>query len=140
MNALVFSIIGGITGIAGMIIGVAGIINNRFLAVHNYFLAMEDPEFVSARSAVYNCKNNMDLNNKDIAIVINFFHHWGLLAKKHYLPLWIFDSGSSAGVIRLYELCCSYIKARRKEHNDNTYASNFEWLYITLLKRRKKWL
>lgn len=72
MNALVFSIIGSITGIAGMIIGVAGIINNRFLAVHNYFLAMEDPEFVSARSAVYNCKNSMDLNNKDIAIVINF--------------------------------------------------------------------
>lgn len=81
MNALVFSIIGGITGIAGMIIGIAGIINNRFLAVHNYFLTMEDPEFVAVRSAVYNCKDSMDLNNNDIAIVINFFNIGGCLLK-----------------------------------------------------------
>lgn len=133
--SLVLSILGTITGIAGMLFGIIGIIHNRFLAVHDYLSGIDDPSFISARAAVYNANGSDTLDNKDVATVINFFHHWGLLVQKHYLPMWVFDSGSGAGVIRLYECTKSHIVKMRLEHNDPTYAANFEWLYLTLRQK-----
>lgn len=136
--SLVLSIIGAITGIAGMVFGIFGILHNRFLAVHDYLSGIDDPDFISARSAVYNGGGGDSLDNEDLAAVINFFHHWGMLARKGYLPLWVFDSGCGAGVVRLYERSKSHIMKIRAEHSDQTYASDFEWLYHTLQKRNRK--
>lgn len=140
---LCLSVIGAVTGTIGAIIGILGILHNRFLAVNQYMEALEDVRFIEARTRIYNQAPNqpIPINNEDASIIVNFFHHWGLLAKKHYLPLWVFDSGSGSGVIRLYDLTKGYIMERRQIHQDSTYASDFEWLYLELQRRRtrKKW-
>lgn len=141
-SSIIFSIIGVITGSAGMIIGIIGIIHNRFLAVHNFFTSMEDQDFISARHYIYNRTEPFFVDDVDAAqnaaMIINFFQHWGLLSRKHYLPMWVFDSGSGAGTIRLYELTKNFIIQMRKKNNDPTYADEFERLYMFLLKRKNK--
>lgn len=118
-SSIIFSIIGVITGSAGMIIGIIGIIHNRFLAVHNFFTSMEDQDFISARHYIYNRAEPFFVDDVDAArnaaMIINFFQHWGLLSRKHYLPIWVFDSGSGAGTIRLYELTKNFIIQMRKK-------------------------
>lgn len=140
---LCLAIIGTVTGTIGSIIGIFGILNNRFLAVNQYMAALEEKDFLQARASIYKNATNqaISIDSTDASIIVNFFHHWGLLARKHYLPLWVFDSGSGSGVIRLYDLTKGYIMDRRQIHQDSTYASNFEWLYYELKRRRirKKW-
>lgn len=140
---LCLSIIGAVTGVIGTAIGISGIMHNRFLAVSQYMEALEEKDFIDARARIYNWTANqpIPIDNKDASIIVNFFHHWGLLAKKHYLPLWVFDSGSGSGVIRLYDLTKGYIMERRSVHQDSMYANNFEWLYHELNQRRirKRW-
>ena len=137
---LCLSIIGAITGTIGAVVGLSGIFHNRFLAVNEFMEKLEDAEFIEAKSYIYNRgpTEPFSIQDKTVAIIVNFVHHWGLLAKKHFLPLWVFDSGTGAGAIRLYELTSEYILARRHANNDSTYGSNFEWLYHTLKKRRIK--
>lgn len=127
--------LGGVAGIISIIEVVLNTRNNHYLAVHEFLSGLDDAEFISARAAVYNHTGVQRLDDKDIAIVVNYFHHWGLLAKKKYLPLWVFDYGSGAGVIRLYEITKEYIAQRRKVHEDSTYALGFEWLYYILKSR-----
>lgn len=137
-----FSIIGAITGTLGIIIGILGILHNRFLAIHQYMEAFEAPDLINAKTVIYNIDpSEITLDSKEASQIVNFFHYWGLLAQKHYLPMWVFDSGSGAGVIRYYELTQEYIMKRREHHKDSTYASNFEWLYHELQRRKilKKW-
>lgn len=131
-------IIGAVSGIIGTIMGILGVVHNRYLVINQYMEKMEEKDFIEARSHVYNWSpdQSIPIDNIDASIVVNFFHHWGLLVKKNYLPIWIFDSGSGNGVIRLYELTENYIMERRQVNHDSTYARNFEWLYHKL-KRRK---
>lgn len=139
---LCLSIIGAVTGIVGIIISILGVFHNRFIAIHQYMEALETPDFIKARTSIYNTDpSQISIDNKEASQIVNFFHHWGLLAKKRYLPMWVFDSGSGAGVIRYYELTQDYIMEMRKHHSDSTYASNFEWLYHELQRRKtlKKW-
>lgn len=136
---LLLSIIGACTGIFGAVCGFFGIIHNRFLAVNEYLTALEDSEFVEARKQIYNQEEKLSPDDVQASVVVNFFHHWGLMARKHYLPLWVFDSGSGAGVIRLYSLTEQYIEERRQLHNDPTYASNFEWLNRAMKRREGRW-
>ncbi len=132
-------LIGMIAGLIGAITGITGIVNTRFTAVHNFFSVVESPDFIDARDYVY--KNDIEVDNptatKMAAFVINFFHHWGFLAKKGFLPMWVFDSASGAGAIRLYKRLENYIWKRRKENKDPTYAEYFEWLCLKIKKRRK---
>lgn len=140
---LCLSIIGSVTGTIGAVAGIAGILHQRFLAVNQFLEKVEDAEIIKAKSYIYNRNPDeaFSMEDEKAAIIVNFFHHWGLLAKKHYLPLWVFDSGTGAGAIRLYELTSDYILGRRRTNSDTTYGSDFEWLYRTLKKRRikKKW-
>lgn len=139
---LCLSVIGAVTGIVGAAIGIFGVFHNRFLAVHQYLEAVETPDFIEAKAIIYNSNpKEISLDSREAAQIINFFHHWGLLAKKHYLPLWVFDSGTGAGAIRLYELTQDYIRKRQYHHKDSSYASNFTWLYFKLQRRKikKKW-
>lgn len=135
---LCLAIIGSATGIIGAVLGVLGILHNRFTAVNQYLEGLEQKEFISARAKVHSRPSNQQIaiDDPDYPIVVNFFHHWGLLAIKHYLPMWVFDYGSGAGAIRYYELTQDYIMARRELHNDPTYAKGFELLYLKLIKKR----
>ena len=132
----VMGAIGGIAGIMSVIALFAEIRNNRFLAIHEYLKGFEDPDFIAARSAVYNHNGAASINDKNMAMVVNYYHHWGILAKEGYLPLRIFAEGSVASVMRLYENSKEFIELR-KEKEDSTYASGFKWLYDALAQRKK---
>ena len=129
---LCLSVIGAVTGIVGTAISILGVANNRFLAIREYMAGVEAPEFIKARTAIRNIEDSsqISLDNIEAAQLVNFFDHWGLLAKKHYLPLWVFNSGSGDGIIDYYNKVFVYITKRRA--NRSTYASNFEWLYYKL--------
>lgn len=132
---LCLSVIGAVTGIVGAAIGIYGVFNNRFLAIRQYMDGVEAPDFIAARTFIRNIDpNQISLDSMEAAQLVNFLDHWGLLAKKHYLPLWVFDSGSGDGVICYYERTRKYIMKRREDHS--TYASNFEWLYYKLQSRK----
>lgn len=139
----VLSVVGAVTGVIGSVFGAVGILRNRYLAVDRYLEAVEAPAFMSVKHIIYNrdITEPYSIDCNEAAQIANFFHHWGLLAKKRYLPLWVFDYGSGAGAVRLYELTRGYIMLRRQFHHDDTYASGFEWLYYKLKRRRlrKKW-
>lgn len=139
---LCLSVVGAVAGIVGSVISIFGVFHNRFLAVHQYLEAVESTDFMKAKAAIYNSDpGQIPLDSNEAAQIVNFFHHWGLLARKHYLPMWVFDSGTGAGAIRLYELTQAYIMKRRDHHKDSTYGSDFEWLYNELQRRKieKKW-
>ena len=133
---LCLSVIGAVTGIVGTAIGILGVVNNRFLAIREYMAGVEAPEFIKARAAIREIEDpsQIPLDNTDAAQLVNFLDHWGLLAKKHYLPLWVFNSGSGDGIIEYYNQVREYIKKRQAERS--TYASNFEWLYKELNRRK----
>ena len=85
---LCLSVIGAVTGTIGAIIGILGILHNRFLAVNQYMEALEDVRFIEARTRIYNQAPNqpIPINNEYASIIVNFFHHWGLLAKNIIYP------------------------------------------------------
>lgn len=114
--------------------------NNKAKAINEFLSAMEKKDFIKSRHYVYNYKHNGEINieDTDINVVINFFQHWGLLTRMKYLPKEIFNTGSGAGVIRLYEKLKIYIDAYRKHTNDPTYANEFEWLYNEVIKLKNK--
>lgn len=101
---LIISIIGVITAVLSFILSCSGIIHNRYKAVDDYFTKMEDEKFIEARKHIYNIKNDeLRINDEQIAMVVNYFHHWGILAKKRYLPTWVFDDEGGNGVCRMYD-------------------------------------
>ena len=135
MTSETLSIIGTITGIVGMLTGIGSLIISvlnhqraRFLAVHEYLSAVESKEFIESKKYVYNT-SHFDNDDKKAALVVNFFHHWGMLAKRKYLPLWVFDGATGKGACRLYERVLPYIEARRKHNGDPSYAEYYVWLY-----------
>jgi len=135
---LVISIIGCTTGLVGFVFSIFTIKRNRTIAVHEFLSKMESDSFISARKKVYGKTYSQycNIEDEDASKVINIFHHWGLLAKKHYLPMWVFDGASGNGACRLYEKTENYIKRRREVHNDDHYAEYFEWLYNRLKASR----
>lgn len=132
---LLFNIISGLVAIASLTISIYGIIHNRFLAVNEFLTKVEEPKFIEAKKYVYN-KVIRDITDENAAIIVNFFHHWGLLAKKHYLPMWVFNGATGLGTCRLYERTKIYIQNRREDSQDFTYGEYFEWLYIKIRKDR----
>lgn len=126
---LCLSVIGAVTGIVGTAISIFGVVNNRFLAIRQYMEGVEAPEFIKARNTIRN-SSQISVDSIEAAQLVNYFDHWGLLAKKHYLPLWVFNSGSGDGIIDYYKKVFVYITKRREKRS--TYASNFEWLYKKL--------
>ncbi len=144
---LILSAIGALTGVIALAVSIFGLNlserkRNYSVAVHEFLSAMESPEFTKARSAVINSildEENIDLivcDNADFSYVVNFFHHWGILAEQGYLPLWVFKYGSGNGTHRLYKKVLPYIKKMREKQVDLTYAKGFDKL-IDLLKSER---
>ena len=102
----VVNIVAILSGISGVLIGVASIRISNMEAVKEYFQQGDSLENVAARKEIY-CKinNNIKIDKNDVAAgsIISFFHFWGIMVKKKYLPLWVFESASGYAVIRLYE-------------------------------------
>lgn len=122
-----------ILSILSLIISIISLLNSikvkKYTIINDFFKSMEQSEFIEARNYVYNYihKDN-EINNHKVNIVVNFFHHWGYLAKNKFLPMNVFESGSGEGVLRLYSKCENYIYDYRRIHKDIKYAEYFEWL------------
>lgn len=133
MLGLILDIIGVTTGSLGLFIAVLSYWDKRFIAAKQYLDAFGNPEFLMACKHVYNTfPTAMGVDDAQAALVVNFFHGWGLLAKRHYLPMWVFKDTNRAAVIRQYEMLYPNIKAKQLSLNDNTYAAGFTWLYKKL--------
>ncbi len=129
-----------IIALAGLIISIFSFVNNRYLAVDEFFKKMEDEKFIESRNYVYKndiTDNISDSGNIHAAAIVNFYQHWGLLAKKKYLPMWVFDGGTGQGTLRLFNRTQKYIYAVRQKNNDTTYGEHFEDLVTAIKKRRK---
>ncbi|MEE0856080.1 MAG: hypothetical protein U0L58_02130 [Ruminococcus sp.] len=134
--SLFFSIISAIAAVVSIVGGILSYKNNQFKAVNEFMSKIEDENFIEIKHYIYNNKN-FSVVDKNSAILVNFFHHWGLLVKKRYLPLWVFDKATGRGACRLYEKVEPYIKKRREFNNDSSYGEYYEWLYYKLKKRYK---
>lgn len=132
----VVNIVAILSGISGILVGAASIRISNLGAVKEYFQQGDTPEFIEARRKVYSKidKNvKIDKNDVDAASIVSFFHFWGLMVKKKYLPLWVFESSSGQAVVRLYEGLESMIMERREDNL--MYGEYFEWLYKKVKKR-----
>ena len=78
---------------------------------------------------------DVKIDKNDIAAgnIVSFFRFWGIMVKKKYLPLWVFESASGYAVIRLYEGLQPMIEERRQDNEK--YGEYFEWLYYKIKRR-----
>ena len=132
----VVNIVAILSGVTGILVGVASIRISNLGAVEEYFQQGDAKEQTEARRKIYVLINNgqkIDKNDVDAATVIAFFHFWGLMVKKHYLPIWVFESASGYAVIKLYEGLLGMIGERRQDNPE--YAQYFEWLYVKVKKK-----
>lgn len=125
-----------IAGIS-LLISILSIRHNKFITVNTFFEKIESNDFIAAKKYVYT-NEVVDTENEEAATIVNFFHHWGLLVKRHYLPMWVFDKATGEGACRLYLKTKKYIDNRREFNLDQSYGEYFEWLYKKLKKREKK--
>ncbi len=134
---IIVSIISSVIALLSLVISAFGIVHNRYLAVNEFLTKIENADFIETRRYIYN-NSNFPIDDKKVPEVVNFFHHWGMLVEKHYLPLWVFDEAAGNGAIRLYEHSKEYIYLRRKVDKDPYYGEGFERLVIKLRRRQAK--
>lgn len=132
----IVNIVAILSGISGILVGAASIRISNLGAVQEYFQQGDSREYTEARRKLYykiDKREKIDKDDIDAGIVVSFFHFWGLMVKKHYLPVWVFESASGYAVIRLYEGITEMIEDRRKDNPQ--YAEYFEWLYKKIKKK-----
>lgn len=153
----IVGIVAIITGISGGVLGIVSLRTANLENVREYFQTGDTKEMIYNRSVLYEFKasnkslyepdfflKHYDINNnpsnlkmKDIELSVSkissFFHLWGLLAKKGYLPLWVFESASGIAVCRLYYASIEVINNKRKKNP--LYAENFEWLTNKIIEK-----
>lgn len=137
----VVNIVAILSGISGILVGAASIRISNLGAVKEYFQQGDTAEFIEARRKIYSKIDRnikIDKNDVDAASIVSFFHFWGLMVKKKYLPIWVFESSSGQAVVRLYEGLHSMIMERRKDNP--MYGEYFEWLYKKVKRRTSQFV
>ena len=146
---VITNIVSILSGTAAILIGIATIKTSRLNAVKEYFQQGDKKEFVQARGKIYRIAEENEEADKetiiakfkiidnDIAIVISFFHFWGLMVKKGYLPMWVFEGSSGIKAVKLYRILKVYIDNKRKSTKNEKYAEEFEWLVKEIGRRYK---
>lgn len=102
----IVDIVAILSGISGILVGAASIRISNLGAVEEYFQQGDSKEYTEARRKIYvkiEQNQKIEQDDPDVAAVVSFFHFWGLMVKKRYLPAWVFESASGYAVIRLYE-------------------------------------
>lgn len=134
----VVNIVAIISGVSGVIMGLTSFKMANLDAVKEYFQQGDSDDFIKARKNVYKTaeeKRKIEKHNENAAKVISFFHFWGLMVKKKYLPIWVFEDASGFAVVKLYRILEPHIKERRADNP--YYAKHFEWLANEIKKRYK---
>jgi len=154
-----------ISGISGVLLGLSSTKTSQLESVRTFFEKSDSTEYMKARKALYTYKKYLEETSIDlfdpkfnmkfiwdsnesvvlvkedimkyISYICNFYHLWGLLTKKGFLPLWVFESSSGISVCILYDLSKPVIDYHRKNRNP-FYAENFEWLYHKIKIKFKK--
>ncbi|WP_206759420.1 DUF4760 domain-containing protein [Guptibacillus hwajinpoensis] len=133
-----------LVGIAAIASGVSGILMSlstkrvaNFEAIREYFQQGDTPEMTKARHNIYESENKgVDLDPEAATLICSFFHFWGMMVKKGFLPLWIFKSASGPSIVRLHHLVTPYI-AQRRLSNNKYYGEGFEYLAKRITKEYK---
>ncbi|WHZ02787.1 hypothetical protein QNH48_28360 [Neobacillus sp. YX16] len=133
-----------LVGIAAIASGISGVMMSlsskrvaNFEAIREYFQQGDTPEMISSRNKIYaSADNGTPLDYKAAAEVCSFFHFWGMMVQKGFLPLWIFKSASGPSVVRLFHLVLPYIEERRTANNRH-YGEGFEYLVKKIKKEYK---
>ena len=96
----VVNIVAILSGISAILVGVASIRISNLGAVKEYFQQGDNKEYTTARHNLYKKFEegvSIDPNDADASNTVSFFHFWGLMVKKKYLPFWVFKSASGHG-------------------------------------------
>ena len=91
----VVNIVAILSGISAILVGVASIRISNLGAVKEYFQQGDNKEYTTARHNLYKKFEegvSIDPNDADASNTVSFFHFWGLMVKKKYLPFWVFKS------------------------------------------------
>lgn len=135
------NIIAIISGISGVVIGISGCKAAHLDAVKEFFQQGDAEEFIKARRVLYEKEEKnekVESDSSDAARITDFYQFWGLMVRKGYLPIWVFEGASGVAMNRLYNILQGYIEEHRK--TNKFYAANFEWLVTkSKLKYGKTW-
>jgi hypothetical protein len=133
------SLLVGIAAIASGVSGVLMSLSSRkvaiFEAIREYYQQGDTPAMIESRTKIYAIEDGKTpLDTKAASEICAFFHFWGMIVKKGYLPIWVFKSASGPSVVRLFHLLKPYINERRKTNN-YYYAKDFEYLVKKIEKK-----
>lgn len=133
MNDVV-GVVAILSGIAGIVMGIASARQASLEAVKEYFQQGDEDAYVEARRRIFNEKGT--ITEADLSKVANFFHFWGLMNRKGYLPIWVFEGSSGIQIVKLYQKLEPNILEKRC--NNIFYAVEFELLVKRISKKYKK--
>lgn len=136
---IIVNIVAIVSGASGVIIGLSGFKISSLDAVKEYFQQGDAERFIEARHNIYSLfegNKAIEFENKDASIVCSFFHFWGLMVRKKYLPIWVFESASGIAIIRLYDILNDFIVEHR--NSNPFYAEHFEWLVNSVKRKYRK--
>ena len=130
-----------VSGGCALVFGILSYRMNKRETIKEYLTDDISTKIVEARTNIYKNDNGKPIKNKQLnksfAIVCSHYNYYGLLLKKHYIPLWVFRGSNATAVTRCYKICENYIEKRRSEGNVD-YAHYFEELYKVVIKNRAK--
>ncbi|WP_322420389.1 DUF4760 domain-containing protein [Jeotgalibacillus haloalkalitolerans] len=136
------------SGLSGILMSLSSRRGAVFEAIREYYQQGDTSEMIAARRKIYSIEEKETVtyleNSREwteeqslaAAELCSFFHFWGMMVRKGYLPLWIFKSASGPSIVRLHYLLNDFIKQRRIENN-TYYAQDFEYL-AEQIKRKYK--
>jgi hypothetical protein len=106
---LELSLLVGVAAIASGVSGVLMSLSSRkgaiFEAIREYYQQGDTAEMIENRTKIYATEDGQTpLDTKAASEICAFFHFWGMMVRKGYLPLWIFQSASGPSVVRLFHL------------------------------------
>lgn len=126
-----------ISAIASGIMSYSALRTSRFEAIKEYFLYGDTQEMIACRRKMYEYENGEIEFDKDAASYLcSYFHFWGMMVAKGYLPIWVFESASGQSIVRLYAIMEHYIIEKRQVNNK--YAYYFEYL-VKIIKKKYKY-
>ncbi|MCG7337164.1 hypothetical protein MHZ95_18045 [Sporosarcina sp. ACRSM] len=125
------------SGVTGVVMSLASKRVANFEAIREYFQQGDTQEMIQNRGKIYDLENEKgNIDQTAAAEICGFFHFWGMMVSKGYLPIWIFKSSSGYSVVKLFYLLQPYIQERRMTTN-KYYAEGFEQLAKKIKKKYK---
>jgi hypothetical protein len=116
------------SGVSGVLMSLSSKRVATFEAIREYFQQGDTPEMIASRNKIYDSeKNGTPLDVKAASEICSFFHFWGMMVEKGFLPIWIFKSASGPSIVRLYYILLPYIEERRANNNKH-YGEGFVYL------------